>query len=196
MNDAAAKSRSKKAVFTGILNEYQKLLKDTDKSLRDQVETLTGEPPQKSGELYLPLLAQYTFFEKQKREKEEKLQVLAAQIFHDESQKDLESTLHLKRKAYYHLEEQLCIQKIELAFLLHVLNHPFDKRRLLAHGCFNQKAFIYFCSEQFFHRKSSPIFFTSVENGNITWDEARNLTPTELHARIFKTSGKRLEEER
>ena len=119
------------------------------------------------------------------KEKLEQLQKFVDEMRLDESEGALEEEIHLKRQEHYEIENRLCIQKVELAYLIHLIHHPFDKNRLSTFGSFEQKQFSQYCSRQLFHPHTSPIFFRPVEKSDLTRQQIRNLSPSELYEAIF-----------
>jgi len=181
----AESGRNKQRMYAGILSTYQKLQLLSTTALKSAVEGITKSPIVKNSELYLPLLAQYNYFMEKMTEKNEQLQKLTDEIDYDEVVKQSEDILFQKRKAYYELEESLCIQKVELAYLIHLIYHPFDKNKLPAFGLFEQKEFSHYCSRQLFHPDSSPIFFRSLTKSSLTREQVKNLSPTEIYEKSF-----------
>jgi hypothetical protein len=181
----AETNRNKKCMYFGISTVYQKLEHLSESRLRNKLNALQSGPSKEKPELYLPILAQYTYFKKEMKKKTRELQILASSILQGEVEGKTEKALHLKRQAYFELEESLCIQKVELAYLVHLINHPFDKSKLEIFGSFEKIECSHLCSWQAFHPKQSPLFFKPQEKPGLTREEIKSLSINELHQKIF-----------
>jgi len=182
-------------LFEGLLEKYQEVLALNTEEIQAQVEKLVDtslfEPPP----IYLPLLVQNKYFEQEKSQLEESLKDQKSAIEQEEQElvllskeekKRKEQVLIAKRAYYYKQEERLCIRKIELAFIRHLMAHPFDKKRLAEFGNYHEEPFADYCARSFFKPAAPSLFFETHSGKEFTKDEIRSNCIETLHEHIFK----------
>jgi len=184
----AENEKERKILYEGLSATYQTLQNLPEDTLKQKVTQLQSVSSPENGELFLPLLTQYKYFKKAVKEKVRELTRLRNEIFEDEAEKKPEEEQHAKRQMYFALEESICVQKVELAYLMHLLNHPFDKEKLSSFGTFEKKEIAQFCSWQALYRNRSAPFFTPNKKASLSKDDIQSLEVLELYKRIYLES--------
>ena len=184
----AEEEKGRKLLYEGLTSTYQNLSKFPENALKEKVSQLQTVKSPEKGELFIPLLAQYEYFTAAKEEKVRELRRLKQEILEDEAEKKPEKEQHKKRQEYFELEEQLCIQKIELAYVMHLLNHPFDKAKLSTFGTYKTKELSQFCSWQALYRNRSAPFFTPKDKASLTREDIQKMEILELYKKIYLES--------
>lgn len=190
----AALAKAKERSSHGISAEIKHLSSLPNKKLKELIESRRGKPINDASGIYLSLLAQYNFLNEDKQVKELEIQELKSEVDNnnsklldtpEERKKSLRASLHHQRKFIYEREERLYIQKVELAYLLHLLRNPYDKKKLSEFGNYESVTFSHFCSSQIGDLVTSPPFFKPTEKPSISWNQIKSWTVSELHDAIF-----------
>ena len=180
--------KERKLLYEGLSSTYQTLQNLPESTLKERVSELQIVDSPEKGELFLPLLTQYNYFKQMVEEKVEALKSLKEEILNGDTECKPEEEQHAKREMYFTLEESICVQKIELAYLMHLLNHPFDKKKLSAFGSFEKKELKHFSSWQAFYRSRSVPFFTPKHKSGLSKDDIQSLEILDLYKRIYLES--------
>lgn len=183
----AESEKERKLLYEGLTASYKKLAQLPETVLKDKATQLQSVKSPEKGELFIPLLTQYEYFSAAMNEKVQELSRLKLEILKDEAENKSETEQHEKRQNYFELEEHLCIQKVELAYLMHLLNHPFDKAKLSSFGTFETRELTQFCSWQALHRNCSASFFTPKNKESLSREDVQKMEILELYQKIYLT---------
>lgn len=190
----AKDAQESEAIFQGILKELQALQSLPAAEFEAKVVKRREALPKEGTGICLSLLAQYRFFKKDLKKRDETIDKLQKELNRDESKLTeltgadkvaKEEVIRQKVKQIYQLEEQFYTQKVELAYLLHLIRNPFDRKRLAEYGRFERMKFSHFCIKHVREPGASPFRFHPKEKPPLSHRELKSWEIHQIHNAIF-----------